>query len=420
MRPLLLLVATFLAVTTAGCGAFGAEDDKPGGGHKETAVETQFDVELEPADLPEVGLTREDLDSISEEGAILGNDSVIQNNSALIEFLDGAQPELDGAALDRRLSRLAVSLGHGRTFILGNGRSGVIQVLLLFENAEDAAEYLASPPAGYEEAGVERESENIADETVGYEAEFDTDNGPTGFGTVLTRYNNLVSQVVVGTIDINDPFIAAEELTRRQDERLRAFFAGDSLTTLAEESELLARPDPRALQLLDFLLVDSDLDAYGQFEVLAETPNDNAEAVIAFLSNAESIAEELSDLLASSGFVTGYGRLLSNGQQDEGGLAVVTQALLFDTADGALAFAGGSTDLDTGALAATSHDVLVGDGARAFCRTRDNGNWDCELRFSRDNIFAAVAVLNFADEAAGLAAATALAQVMDGLIQDRA
>jgi hypothetical protein len=129
---------------------------------------------------------------------------------------------------------------------------------------------------------------------------------------------------------------------------------------------------------------------------------------------------DLQDLLEQSGFVTGYGRLLSSGSQDEDGLAIISQALLFDTAEGAAAFVNGSTDQELAADPGTAHpEVVVGDGARAFCRLRPNGRFDCEVRFSRDNVFGLAAALNFADEASAIAAAQELALLMDGLIQER-
>jgi hypothetical protein len=200
---------------------------------------------------------------------------------------------------------------------------------------------------------------------------------------------------------------------------LRAFMDGEDLTSLAEENQVELAPDPRAQQMEELLLVPLDLEDYGQFAVIAETPNDDLESVVAFLSNSEDIISDLQELLTAQGFITGYGRLLGSGESDDTGLVVVSQALLFDSAEGAAAFATGSTDLDLGAQAGNAHDAAVGDGARAFCRQRANQHWDCEVRFSRDNVFGGVAVLNFLVEADGLAAATDLALVMDQLITAR-
>ena len=87
---------------------------------------------------------------------------------------------------------------------------------------------------------------------------------------------------------------------------------------------------------------------------------------------------------------------------------------------GAAAFATGSTDQELAADPGTEHpEVVVGDGARAFCRLRPNNRYDCEVRFSRDNVFGLVAVLNFTDELSGITAARDLAGVMDQLIQNR-
>ncbi|HEX5940544.1 MAG TPA: hypothetical protein VFZ12_09300, partial [Dehalococcoidia bacterium] len=345
---------------------------------------------------------------------------VIDNNDELIEFYTNVQPEAEAAAIDRRISRLDIQRAHGRSFLYADGTTGIVQLLYLFGNAEDAARFVSSAPPGYDDSDHRRETDNPADETSGFAAEFDAGDLPTGFATIVSRYDNLVTQLIVGTTGIDDPFVTAEELERRQDERLLSYVAGDELTSLEEENAIVSAPDPRAQAMADVLLVEDDLEAHGTFEVLAETPNDNAEAVIAFLSSSEDIVPALEDLLDESGFVTGYGRLLSSGRQDENGLAIISQALLFDTAEGAAAFVNGSTDLELGAEPGIEHpEIVLADGARTFCRPRPNGGVDCEVRFSRDNVFALVALLNFNTEGEAMLAIDSLARIMDGLIQDR-
>jgi hypothetical protein len=420
MKRLVFLLTLASLVFAAACTGTESSDDDDDD-EDDINAETRFDLEVSPDDLPGISLIREDFEGLSEgPSIILGNDQVIDNNDELIAFYTNVQPEAEGAALDRRLSRLDIQRAHGRSFIYADGSTGIVQLLYLFGTAEDAARFVSSAPPGYDDSEHRRETENPADETSGYAAEFDAGDLPTGFATIVSRYDNLVTQLIVGTTGIDDPFVTAEELERRQDERLLAYVEGDDLTSLEEENAVVAAPDPRAQAMADVLLVADDLESYGAFEVLAETPNDNAEAVIAFLSSSEEIVPDLQDLLEESSFVAGYGRLLSSGTQDENGLAIISQALLFDTAEGAATFATGSTDLELGADPGTEHpEVLAGDAARAFCRLRPNGRYDCEIRFSRDNIFGLVAVLNFTDELSGITAAQELARIMDQLIQER-
>ena len=419
-RLLLLLILPTLAFAAACTGTESTGDDDDDDG-EEVNAETSFDFDLPPDDLTDVLFIREDFAGLSDTASVvLANDQVIDNNEELIEFYTMVQPEFEAPALDRRLSRLDILRAHGRSFLYADGSTGIVQLMFLFGTAEDAAAFVSSAPPGYDESEHGRETENPADETNGYAAEFLAGELPTGFATIVSRYDNLVTQVIVGTTGIDDPFVTAEELERRQDERLAAYFDGEDLTSLDEENAVVNAPDPGAQAMADVLLVEDDLLSYGEFAVLAETPNDNAEAVIAFLSSSEEIVPDLEDLLADSGFVTGYGRLLSSGQQDEDGLAVISQALLFDTAEGAAAFVNGSTDLELAAEPATEHpEIVLADGARTFCRPRPNGGVDCEVRFSRDNVFALVALLNFNTEGEAMLAIDSLARIMDELIQNR-
>lgn len=393
------------------------QEDEPGA----ATAETDFEIDAEAADLERIGLVASELSDLSETSSVVvGSNALVDGPDQLIEFYRTVQPNVNEPALNRRLSRLELQGAHTRTFVFGDGQTGVVQVLYLFANGDEASRYIGAPPAGYEdEAQNERDVDAVGDQTVAFEGEFENEDAPRGFATILTRYDNLVSQVIVGTTGVEDPFVAALELTQRQDARVQDFIAGERLTSLSEEQQIDSAPDPRVQQLADLLLVAGDLDGYGSFEVIAEVPNDNPTAVIAFLSNSDEINDDLATLLEDSGFIIGFGRLLGSGNLDEQGLAAVSQVLQFDLADGAVAFLNGSTELDIGALPASEHAVDIGDAARAFCRTRENGRFDCELRFARDNLFAAVAVLNFNDEASGLAAITDLSGIVDQLILDR-
>jgi hypothetical protein len=413
----ILGATSVLALALLACT--GAKDDE--GEDEETEeAQTSFDFNINTEDLAEIALIQADLEDVSGEEAVVGQDNLLTTSEDLVAFYNTTQPEVNEPSLTRQFSRATVESALGRTFVLADGESGIVQILLMFDDGEGAARFLSSEAPGYDGEGkVARETESLGDGSFGYEGEFRSELGPTGFATVLARYDNVVSQVIVGTIGVEDPFVAAQRLAIRADERLLDFIAGDDLVTLAEELQVTSAPDPRLQQMYELLLVPGDLADYGTFEVLTETPNNDAESVVAFLSNAESIVPELTQQLSNAGFITGYGRLLSNGQQDEQGMAIISQALLFESAEGAAGFVDESTDLDLEARAGNRHEVMAGDAARAFCRQRTNQNWDCEVRFSRDNIFAAVAVLNFAVETEGLAAATTLALTMDELIQER-
>lgn len=417
-RYLLTIGAALSLLLAAACT--GTEsDDGDEAATSEDNDETELDADSN--DLEVIGLISSELSDLSESGTVVvGSSALVSVPDQLIDFYRSVQPGVNEPALIRRLSRLRLEAAHARTFVFAEGDTGVIQVLYLFADAEGAGRYLEAAPPGYEDdEQTERSVDQIADQTIAYEGEFDSNDGPTGFATVLTRFDNLVSQVIVGTVGVDDPYFTALEASKRQDERVQDFVAGLPLVSIAEERQVADTPDPRSQQLAELLLVASDLDAYGEFQVLTEVPNDDPAAVIAFLSNSENINDGIEQLLADEGLISGSARLLGTAAQDETGLAVVSQVLLFELAAGAVNFLTGATDLDVADQPASEHEVMVGDAARSFCRTRDNGHFDCELRFARDNIFAAVAVLNFLDEASGVAATIELAGIVDELIVGR-